>query len=199
MSLTVAIAAADGGCSGRCAYGLEDPGGASTYYANAITAAKAALDAAATDRPDAKKVIILLSDGVANVYTSTPCQDAIRNAMAAETATASNTAATIYTIAYGNSGDTCSDNRSLTTLGTSVPMTGACAMRLIADNPTTDTTHGLAGQSVATAQAALCSGTIATDAPEHFYLKASGTDLASVFREIGQALASPRLVSDSAT
>ncbi len=199
VALTVAVAAADGGCSGNCAYGLEDPGGASTYYANAVTAAKTALDAAASRRPDAKKVIILLSDGVANVYSSTPCQDAIKNAMAAETATSTNTAATIYTIAYGDSGDHCSDGRSLATLGTSVPMTGACAMRLIADNPNTDTTHGLAGGSVADAQAALCSGTIATDAPEHFYLKASGSDLASVFREIGQALASPRLVSDSAT
>jgi hypothetical protein len=77
-------------------------------------------------------------------------------------------------------------------------MTGACAMRLIADNPSTDTTHGLAGGSLADAQATLCSGTIATDAPEHFYLKASGSDLASVFREIGQALTSPRLVSDDA-
>jgi Flp pilus assembly protein TadG len=199
VSLTVAIAAADGGCSGQCAYGLEDPGGAATYYANAITAAKAALDAAAANRPDAKKVIILLSDGVGNVYTSTPCQDAIKNAMAAETATPTSTAATIYTIAYGESGDRCSDSRSLTTLGTTTPITGACAMRLIADNPRTDTTHGLAGGSVANAQAVLCSGTIATDAPEHFYLKASGSDLASVFREIGQALASPRLVSDSAT
>jgi Flp pilus assembly protein TadG len=197
VALTVAIAAADAGCSGQCTYGLEDPGGASTYYADAITAAKAALDAAPASRSDAEKVIILLSDGVANTFTSTPCQDAISNAIAAETASANSSAATVYSIAYGSYTDACTDSQSVIT---NVPMNGACAMRLVADNPHTDTTHaGVAGGTIKNAQNALCSGTIASDPSEHFYAQPSGSNLASVFRAIGLSLTSPRLVSDDAT
>ena len=198
VALTVAVAAANGGCSpnssshtGYCAYGLEDPGGASTYYADAITAAKTALDAAAASRPDAKKVIILLSDGVGNISpysTRTPCQDAVNNAITAETATSTTSAATIYAIAYGQSSDQCEDSS----------WTGICAMRVIADNPVTDTTHGLSGSTVANAKNTLCSGSMASDPTEHYYVQPNGTDLASVFRAIGLSLTSPRLVSDNA-
>jgi Flp pilus assembly protein TadG len=210
VAMTIAVTPADGGCSGQCFYGLEDPGGAGTLYSDAIAAAKATLDAAAASRPDVRKVIILLSDGVANLCDggllsgsscndgSTPCLDAVNNAMTAEQGSPTATRATIYAIAYGNSSG--SGNRCVDASGTTLYQAdGACAMRLIADNPVTDTTHGLAGGTLAQAKTALCgSGSYSTDSPEHFYKEPSGTDLSSVFRAIGQSLTNPRLVSDGA-
>jgi nitric oxide reductase activation protein len=75
---------------------VEAKGGVSTYFADAISQAQTQLVNAG--RPNVQKVIILLSDGEGNTYTSDPCQDGIN---AAGSATAAGT--WVYAIAYGSS------------------------------------------------------------------------------------------------
>ena len=98
------VQAADWGNGNTCSnnsypsangYGVEAKGGVSTYFADAISQAQTELVTAG--RPNVQKVIILLSDGEGNTYTSNPCQDAIN---AASSATAAGT--WVYAIAYGS-------------------------------------------------------------------------------------------------
>ena len=99
------VKAADWGSGNTCSgnsypssdgYGVEAKGGVSTYFADAISQAQTQLVNAG--RPNVQKVIILLSDGEGNTYTSDPCQDGIN---AAGSATAAGT--WVYAIAYGSS------------------------------------------------------------------------------------------------
>lgn len=84
-----------------CASGVEAVGGVGTYYADAITAAQAAL--AANGRPGVQNVIILLGDGDADAASgdisaaklNNQCHQAIT---AAQSATAAGT--WVYSIAY---------------------------------------------------------------------------------------------------
>ncbi|MFZ0494087.1 MAG: pilus assembly protein TadG-related protein [Methylocella sp.] len=94
------VLAARGGKAG-CTEGITAEGGVGTYYADAVTAAQAAL--ASSGRATAQKVIIVLSDGDASASSSNmpagkyhnQCQEAIT---AAKAATAAGT--WVYTIAY---------------------------------------------------------------------------------------------------
>jgi hypothetical protein len=92
-----------------------------TYYADAITAAQAAL--ASSGRATAQKVIILLSDGDASASSSNmpagkynnQCHEAIT---AAQAATAAGT--WVYTIAYGaaTSGSCSTDSPTISACST---------------------------------------------------------------------------------
>ena len=87
-------------------YGMESLGGVSTHFAPALLQAQAAL--VNKGRKDVQKVIILLSDGDANVGIA-PCQAAINAANAATSA-----GTWVYAIAYGASGGGCKNDKKLT-------------------------------------------------------------------------------------
>jgi Flp pilus assembly protein TadG len=173
------VKAARGGASG-CTQGITAVGGEGTYYADAITAAQAAL--ATTGRANVQRVIILLSDGDASakwdpvpsrsqISTSAKgtneCKAAIAAALAAKTATPAPT--WVYSIAYGASSSGCS----------------------------TDTSPGIS--PCATMQQ------IASDSTKFFSSDASCsssqsiTQLNQIFKNIGTDLTSGRLLSNGAT
>jgi hypothetical protein len=88
-------------------YGFKDKGGARTYLAGAIDAASALLNA--NKRSGAANVIIILSDGGMSTGAKfvsgsrpDPCADAIAAGQQAE-----QNNDTIYTIGYGDDGNTC--------------------------------------------------------------------------------------------
>ncbi|MES1255876.1 MAG: pilus assembly protein TadG-related protein [Acidobacteriota bacterium] len=121
-NLVKAVDWTDGNTCASSAYGVESPGGVGTYFAAAITAAKANL--VANGRSDAQDVIILLSDGDASAGTggSNQCRGAIT---AAQTAATNNT--WVYSIAYGAQNSGCStDSPSISPLAT---------MQAIANSP----------------------------------------------------------------
>ena len=108
-------------------YGLQDPGGMGTFYAQAIATAQTMLQGA---RQGAQNVIILLSDGDANAtgshissaWAQGQCGQAVA---AARTATAQNT--WVYSVAYGAQNSGCStDGGAYTPCG---------AMQAIASDP----------------------------------------------------------------
>ena len=183
IAQTFALVPSGTGCSNNCWYGVQALSNSSTSYSGAITSAQAAL--AASNRPDAQKVIIFLSDGAANTPSgSNPCQAGIS---AAQTAEAAGT--WVYTIAYDTQGDTCTEDN--------VSMTGLCAMHLIADNQVTDPDY--AGDTLAQTQAGVCTGNQSSDPQNRFYSEAGAGDLTQVFSQIGYSLSSARLISDSAS
>ena len=106
VAQTFALEPSGTGCSNNCWYGVQALSNSSTSYSGAIISAQAAL--AASNRPDAQKVIIFLSDGAANTPNgSNPCQTGISAAQTAETA-----GTWVYTIAYDTQGDTCTRTTS---------------------------------------------------------------------------------------
>jgi Flp pilus assembly protein TadG len=172
------VKAAGAGGSG-CTQGIQAVGGFGTYYADAITAAQAAL--AGASRPHAQNVIILLSDGGANAQSSNmpsgkatnQCHEAIT---AAATAAAAGT--WVYSVAYGSSttasGGTCT---------TDTPAISSCStMQQIASDPT----KFFADPS---------GGTPACTSPDN----PSITDLNSVFQQIGIEATAPRLLPNNTT
>jgi Flp pilus assembly protein TadG len=172
------VKAARGGASG-CTQGITAVGGEGTYYADAITAAQAAL--VTTGRANVQRVIILLSDGDASanwdpvpsrsqISTSAKgtneCKAAIAAALAAKTATP---ATWVYSIAYGASSSGCSTDTS--------PSISPCAtMQQIASDPTKFFSSN-----------ASCSSS------------QSITQLNQIFKNIGTDLTSGRLLSNNAT
>ncbi len=161
------VKAARGGTS-SCKQGISAVGGVGTFYADAITAAQAAL--ASSGRPTAKKVIILLSDGDANASNvpagkaTNQCHQAIT---AAHAATAAGTS--VYTIGYGAlTSGTCS---------TDSPAISACStLQQMASDSTkfySDTSGGSSGCTSAA----------------H-----SISDLNLIFQSIGQDASSARLL-----
>ena len=115
------IVMAVGGKSG-CS-GMADPGGEGTYYAGAIYAAEAALNAEQVANPRSQNVLILISDGDASAsssampgasttsgtYPSTKqqCHQAINAAAAAAAA-----GTKVYAVAYGAEASGCSTDTS---------------------------------------------------------------------------------------
>ena len=115
------IVMAVGGKSG-CS-GMADPGGEGTYYAGAIYAAEAALNAEQVANPGSQNVLILISDGDASAsssamagasttsgtYPSTKqqCHQAINAAAAAAAA-----GTKVYAVAYGAEASGCSTDTS---------------------------------------------------------------------------------------
>ncbi len=183
---TIVLEPSGPGCGGSCWYGIQADASSSTSYDGAINAAEAALESPSA-RPTAQKVIIFLSDGAANTNSSTPCQDGIRAAQAAEAA-----GTWVFAIAYDAQSDTCDRDSGL-----SQPMSGICAMHLIVDNPTTD--PALRGMTIPQAQAIVCQGAQDTDPAYRFYNSPGAGDLTGIFQSIGVSLTSTRLISDNAT
>lgn len=107
-NLVKAAAWNQGNTCSSSAYGLESPGGVGTFYADALTAAQAAL--AASTRTNVERAIVLLSDGDATGATgapANPCRAAITAATAAKSA---DPPTTIYSIAYGASNGGCNND-----------------------------------------------------------------------------------------
>ncbi|MFO0997099.1 MAG: TadE/TadG family type IV pilus assembly protein [Alphaproteobacteria bacterium] len=170
------VKALKGGASG-CTAGLSAVGGVGTYYSDAITAAKTALQT--NGRANIQKVIIFLSDGDANASSSNmptgkatnQCHQAITAAQAATTA-----GMWVYTIAYGASTST----------------TGSCG---------TDSPHISACSTLQ--QMATSSRYFYSDGTGHTGACNSSanpiSNLVSIFQNIGVTLQAPRLVPDSTT
>jgi hypothetical protein len=227
-----AIIADQPGCvagqgSGSCSYGLEAPtdfqnmnggngiGTLETYYANAIAQAQASLDA--YGKSGSQKVIVLLSDGDANLDGPDACKQAIYNAEKAEAE-----GIWVITIAYESdtsASDSCytddpsqSFTVSHTTYRGTLAISALCTMQLIADNPVTKPTDsrfaGLSTQptnytvtSTYSAMENYCSSNATSDTNvtgSRFYRVSSDAGLANVFQTIGESLSTERLVSNSA-
>jgi len=132
------VLAVQGGASG-CQQGLSAVGGVGTFYADAITTAQTELSAG---RANARKVIIILSDGAANASASNMPSDEAANQChegitAAQAAAAAGT--WVYSISYGSSTNT-SDCSTDTT-----PITPCATMQAIASDSTkyfSDTSGG---------------------------------------------------------
>jgi len=133
-NLVKAVDWKDGNTCTSSAYGLQDQGGAGTYYAGVITEAQSAF----STMTGSMNAIILVSDGAANAtqsdfvsgtsstYYTNDCAQAVT---AAQNATAAGTQ--VYAIAYGAS---TSESNSCTT-DTST-YSGCYTMSQIASNPT---------------------------------------------------------------
>ena len=169
------VIAAGAGCS----QGIQAVGGFGTYYADAITAAQTAL--AGAGRPNARNVIILLSDGGANASSSdmptaeksNQCHEAITAA-----ATPAATGTWVYSVAYGStttaSGGDCT---------TDTPAISSCStMQQIASDATKFFVDPSGGSPP-------CSS---PDNP-------SITDLNSAFKQIGIEATTPRLLPNNTT
>ena len=199
---TVALQAAYSGCtSSSCEYGMEVT--ASTDYGRGIKAAQDALTdpTVLATRTTAQKVIILLSDGDANTYDlPNPCQYGITQAENAETA-----GTWVFTIAYGSYYKSSDNGCKYDTSGPLAGLTPQCAMILMADNSVTNkydavtNPDGFANDTAA--KAALCpANTYEPSDPGHrYYSEAVNSTLEDVFASIGDALTSPRLLSDNAS
>ena len=133
-NLVKAIDWANGNTCTSSKYGLQDPGGAGTYYAGVINEAQSAF----STMTGALNVIILLSDGAANAtqsdfvsgtsstYYTNDCAQAVTSA---QNATAAGTQ--VYAVAYGAS--TSQSNSCTTDTST---YSGCYTMAHIASNPT---------------------------------------------------------------
>ena len=157
-----------------CATGIQAVGGYGTYYADAITAAQAAL--VSNGRPTVQKVIILLSDGDASASSSNmpsgkannQCHEAIT---AASAATAAGT--WVYSIAYGSS------TSATSSCSTDSPHISACStMQQIASN---------ASKFYSDAMGSGC-----TSAAHPSY-----TDLNTIFKDIVFSTTNARLLPDN--
>lgn len=155
--------------------GVQAPGGVGTYYADAISAAQAAL--VANGQSNAQNVIIFLSDGDANASTAptksakNQCHEGIA---AAHAATAAGT--WVYSIAYA------ADTSASTSCSTDSPRISACAtMQQIASDPTKffSDTQGSSKGCASGAQ--------------------SVAELVSVFKSISYSLVPPRLLLNNST
>lgn len=190
-------------------YGLEDPGGLKTYYADAITEAQATFASDGRSGGGVQDAIILLSDGDANetgasgqaILTGSldpsatdECQAGIA---AAEKAEAAGTL--VFTIAYGalNSGcasDSGGPNSTPPDFSNNSPM---CTMQLMANNSVTNTSYA----NDTAAEAALCT-TSDPSSGNQFYNSPTGAELESDFKSIGKTLleySTSTLVSNSDT
>jgi hypothetical protein len=216
VAQTIALESAAGGCGSSCQYGMEDPGGVSTDYGLAIRAAETNLEALASTRPTAQKVIILLSDGDANTnpagngplapmaanYTPYPCSFGIQQAEAAELR-----GTWIFSIAYGATygSGSCTMDAGSGAPSTYRGLSAQCAMILMANNSVSNAYNSVSNPSGyandAAAKAALCPANVKqpSDPPHRFYNEETGTSLEDVFQDVGIALTSPRLISDDAT
>ncbi len=159
-----------------CNNGVQAPGGMGTYFAEAITAAQAAL--AASAQPNTQNVIILLSDGAANASSPTQitaalgtneCHAAITAARAAGAA-----GTWVYSLAYGATTATtdCSKDTG------SNAITPCATMQQIASDPTKFYSDNI---------------TACTSA------NSSLVGLLATFGAIAQSLLPPRMLPDNTT
>lgn len=172
------VRAAQGGGSG-CAQGLNAVGGVGTFYADAITAAQAAL--VASGRSGVQKVIMFLSDGDASASGSNisaakvnnQCHEGITAAQAATTA-----GTWVYSIAYGAS---TSVTPSSCSTDTASHISACQAMQQIASDSTKFYSDTQGGSS-------------ACASSSH-----SVSELLAVFQAISTSLLPPRLLSNNTT
>lgn len=147
-SSNLVLATRGGGAS--CAEGLQAVGGVGTFYADAITQAQSLL--AASGRPTARKVIILLSDGAANaVAANVPVLEALNQCHEAVTAAqaATNAGTWVYSISYGSSTATSPSDCT-----TDVPVISSCStMQQIASDSTKYFSDTSGGDAACTSQA----------------------------------------------
>lgn len=169
------VACSGGAWPGNSLYGLSghDQAGAGTYLASAISAASNLL--AADSLRKAKPVIIVLSDGDADISPigtgGNPCHEAIQASQAAQNASSS---AWVYSIAYdaSNSATTCAQDG-----GTYGILTGFTTMQQIAsDSSRFYCLNPPSGQT--------CNS-------------ADETSLKAIFGDIGIDLTNARLVNDN--
>lgn len=162
----------------NCKQGMAAPGGAGTYYADAITAAQAKL--ASTGRADVQRVIVLLSDGDANASRANMTQPKLANQcrQAITAAAAAKAAGTvIYSIAYGAS--TSSSNSCSTDTTNRI---SACeTMRQIASEASTF----YVGNNGSNTGCSSASNSV--------------SDMVDVFESIGTSFQSTRLLPNSMT
>lgn len=159
-----------------CPQGLSAVGGVGTFFADAISAAQAAL--VSDGRADTQKVIILLSDGDANApagnvptgKSRNQCHQAIAAAQAAAAA-----GTWVYSIAYG-----ASTANTPGSCNTDVPPISACAtMEQIASDPTKFYSDGQNARNACQSNAQ------------------SVSELVSVFQTLSYSLLPPRLLPSS--
>lgn len=115
-------------------YGLQDPGGEHTFYAQAITTAQAMLQGA---RQNVQNVIILLSDGDANatgsqILPAWAQNECAQGVSAAQAATAQNT--WVYSIAYGAQTSGCSTDGGAYTPCSAMQAIASDASKFYTDN-----------------------------------------------------------------
>ncbi len=158
-----------------CNSGLSAVGGVGTYYADAIDAAKSALDS--NGRSGVQKAIVFISDGDANATSSNlastkvtnQCQQAVSNAAAAKAA-----GYWVYSVAYGAS------TSKTTSCTTDKGKLSACdAMQQIAS----DTDKFFVGNDGTTTTCAAGAKSV--------------TDLVTVFGSIAKSFQKARLIPDS--
>ncbi len=98
-NLVKSVVWADGNSCASGSYGVENPGGQGSYFADALTSAQAALSSAG--RSDVQDVIVFVSDGDATRYTGGPANPCHMAVTVADTIAATGT--WIYSVAYGAS------------------------------------------------------------------------------------------------
>jgi Flp pilus assembly protein TadG len=145
-NLVLAVRAGPAGCQ----QGLSAVGGVGTFYADAINQAQAALSA--DQRPTARKVIILLSDGAANATAQNMPSGEVNNQCHEGISAAQNAASAgtwVYSISYGSSSAT---NPSLCT--TDSPAISSCStMQQIASDSTKYFSDTSGGDATCTSEA----------------------------------------------
>ena len=196
-----------GDSGGNEQYGMQDPGGKGTYYADAILQAGRTFVSAG--RPNTHDAIVILSDGDANATArnlanskldpsgANECQAGINAAEAAESA-----GVLFFSIAYGAAKKGCSTDTSNSSTCNATTFTNCtndspiCAMELMADNHVTNPAFANDYQ----AEQALCAnGTFASDPVHHFYNTPTGSSFQAAFQSVGNQLTTARLVPDTAS
>jgi Flp pilus assembly protein TadG len=173
------VIASRGGASG-CQQGITAVGGVGTYFADAVTAAQAAL--LSEGRANTQKVIVFLGDGDAKADKGAIAQTKLNNecaqaVTAAKAATAAGTK--VYTIAYGASTVAGGSNGSCTT---DSPAISACTtLQTMASDSSKFFSDTTGGTSTCTSAAN------------------SITDLSKIFSAIVVDVTGVRLVADNAT
>jgi Flp pilus assembly protein TadG len=187
-TLAQAVGAGGSGCPG-----MQAPGGEGTYYAGALYAAQAALEAQAAANPNSQNVIILLSDGDATasktqmasstqvpkggLYATAAGTYPSYNSECAQAVTAAQYAASrgtqVYAVAYSPEPTGCTAGDTLTPCGT---------MKAIASSPQyffTDINAGGSDKSCTSVN--------------------TMSSLAGIFAAIGSNFTYARLIPDSTT
>ena len=189
---------------------LGTPGGLGTYYADAISAAQAALAAEQTARGGTlanpslggQNVMVLLSDGAASasagatgqmgpLETAQSTQECEQAILAAQAAAKAGTK--VYVIYYDDGSATCNDTTFTKAPGVTAKITSSCtAMQLIANAPAPGTTNGFTNDQPLLFYSIDGTGSPCPSANSY-------TTVADIFRHIVSTLTNARLVPVNTT
>lgn len=196
--LVKAVDWADGNSCTSSAYGLQNPGGAHTYYAGVLTEAQSDLTNIGTigtsNRTNIENAIILLSDGAANATWCSPCSEGQQMDFTASTPSSygqsdcqqavtvgqndAKAGTYVYAVAYGSSNQT-----SLCATDNSTPISPCTTMQDIASSP-----NSIPDPSLFYADAgSVANGCKSTANPNY-------TSLSQIFQAIGYTFLSTRLL-----